>query len=261
MAGTSNLRENIRPAWLGLRRILQPNGKSILLNDQPIRVDPAVSLPGKRVVDYERAFFHAFLAAIPPGGTVLDVGANQGFHTICAARTVGPEGTVVAFEPSPPAVDILRRMIVLNDVADRVHLVTALVGEAHGELMEFHAAPTAVGWASAAYTPPGTHPLLVPTVSIDSVCRSRGLVPSVIKVDVEGLEREVLTGARETLVNHRPPVFCALHPEILEMRGSSPGDVLGFMEGLGYTSATVDGGPVDPDAGTEAVFIHGGTNP
>ena len=252
MSPRAHWRSELRPAWLALRRFLRPGGRAVLLNGVAIRLDPAVSLPPGRTIDYEREFFTAFLDAISPGNVVLDVGANQGLHTTCAGLR---EGRVYAFEPAPSALDILGRMLDLNGIADHVTLVSAVVGARDGETIPFHVAPTAVGWASAAYTPPGTREILVPTVSLDGFCRRHNLLPSVIKIDVEGFEGEVLRGAREILARARPVVFCSLHPEILGKIGISPRNVITLMEQQGYKAQGPGGKSVDLPTDTEVIFL------
>lgn len=245
------LRSLLRPCRIALHRLLRPAGIPVKLNGMAFRLDPAVSLPRGRIIGYEPEFFAAYLGVIEKGSIVLDVGANQGFHTIAAARL---GARVTAFEPAPAAIAILRRMIGINDVADRVEVIEALVADKHDCLSEFHAARTAVGWASAAYKPPGTRPIHVRTVALDPFCAGRGERPDVVKIDVEGYEFEVLRGMEQLLRRARPTVFCALHPEILSGRGSAVGDILGFLAGLGYRAFTPGGNPVDPATDREVVF-------
>ena len=56
--------------------------------------------------------------ALRPGDTVLDVGANIGSFTVVAARLVGPEGSVFAFEPDPKAFDRLRENVEVNKLTN-----------------------------------------------------------------------------------------------------------------------------------------------
>ena len=46
--------------------------------------------------------------SLRPGDTFFDVGAHRGWMSLVAAKRVGPRGRAVAFEPSPPLVDVLR---------------------------------------------------------------------------------------------------------------------------------------------------------
>ena len=62
------------------------------------------------------------LAHVQPNATVVDVGANVGYYTLLAARLVGPEGRVVAFEPNPVVRAQLERHVCDNGVQDRVSI-------------------------------------------------------------------------------------------------------------------------------------------
>src|SRR5436309_2773873 len=58
--------------------------------------------------------YKAFRAAVRPGATVLDVGANVGAYTLMFAAWVGDQGRVFAFEPAPDALAGLRTHVALN---------------------------------------------------------------------------------------------------------------------------------------------------
>ena len=69
----------------------------------------------------------ALLAHVRRGDTVWNVGANVGVYTLQLAHMVGDTGRVVAFEPNPRTIAVLRRNVALNGYEDRV-LVEAHVG-------------------------------------------------------------------------------------------------------------------------------------
>jgi hypothetical protein len=61
-----------------------------------------------------------FARSVCEGATVVDAGAYLGFHTLLAARRVGADGTVFAFEPDPEWFDTMRRNVRDNGLEDRV---------------------------------------------------------------------------------------------------------------------------------------------
>src|SRR5690348_14247261 len=71
---------------------------------------------------YERRKQAELARVLRPGTCFLDVGAHAGLYTLLAARLVGPTGSVVAIEPLPSNVRILRRHLELN----RLHNVTVI---------------------------------------------------------------------------------------------------------------------------------------
>lgn len=67
----------------------------------------------------------------PSGGVVLDIGANIGAHTIPMADAVGPDGAVLAFEPNPSVIDLLRTNIEANNL-DNVEVHGVGISDSHG---------------------------------------------------------------------------------------------------------------------------------
>lgn len=136
-----------------------------------------------------------------PGDVVIDIGANIGTHSLSFARAVGPKGEVHAFEPQPPVLAILKGNVARNHASwVRVHgeAVGSGAGTARIMVPDYgrpHNAGAA-GAAEAGYD--------VPVVALDALdlesCR-------LVKLDVEGMEPQVLAGARRTLERCRPLIY------------------------------------------------------
>ena len=165
--------------------------------------------------------YRAFRAAVKPGATVIDIGANVGAYTLLFAQWVGSTGRVVAFEPAPASVAGLRHQLRLNGVADRVEVVESAVADVVGTAL--FAADRASG--ANALIPDGhhgDHTVSVRTTSLDAFCEANHLHPDVIKIDVEGAELDVLRGARRTLAVRGIEAFVELHPAAWPSRGVTP---------------------------------------
>lgn len=137
------------------------------------------------------------LHLLRPGDLFLDVGANLGSYTLLAAGVAGAHA--VAFEPVPSTCDRLRQALAINALGGRAEARNlALVGpeqEAAGEQLVFSADRDCQNsFVDAAY--PG-RTIVVKTATLDAQCA--GLVPTLMKVDVEGFERDVLLGAQAVL--------------------------------------------------------------
>ena len=161
--------------------------------------------------------YGAFRAAVRPGATVLDVGANVGAYTLLFARWVGANGRVVAFEPAPEAAAGLRRHLELNALSSTVDVQQCAVS---GSVGTARFACTEANGANAIVVGPGsTDTIEVATVTLDAFCSRNRIVPDVIKIDVEGAELDVLRGARQVLAFGGLQVFLELHPSSWPARG------------------------------------------
>jgi FkbM family methyltransferase len=137
--------------------------------------------------------------------TVLDVGANVGNHSIFYAACTAAS-RVYSFEPNPPAIALLRRSIGLNDLADKCDLsyLNMAVGEFESEIYvagEYENNLGATFFNAVAYTEDAKK---VPCVPLDNLSFIGKI--SFIKIDVEGMEIEVLKGAQSLLEHHRPSI-------------------------------------------------------
>ena len=77
---------------------------------------------------YEPKLSEAIRERLQPGDVFLDIGANVGYFSVLAAHLVGPEGRVVAFEPHPEAIEILRQAVAVNGLVGVVEVVEAALG-------------------------------------------------------------------------------------------------------------------------------------
>lgn len=172
------------------------------------------------------------------GDTVVDVGANIGLYTLAAARLVGTEGTVLAIEPSAREHSALLQNLALNSLG-RVRVDDRAVGSEAGRRVLHladaqHAGQNTLG--SVVYggvSVVGSEEVAV--ASLDQIIAEAGLTAvSVLKIDVEGAEHEVLRGALRCLDELRPVILMELQEPSLAALGSSVAEVLGLLEAHGY---------------------------
>jgi len=157
---------------------------------------------------------------VPVGGTVVDVGANIGTHTLAFAKWVGP-GRVISVEPQPVIHGLLTTNCLLNGHWN-VEAVNALcsnrAGWAHVEVdygstensgaitFRAHAGiRDRSPWARvrSLVRPAGTKS--VPIVRLDDILAGRNA--DFLKLDIEGMELECLQGAKQTLLRSKPVIF------------------------------------------------------
>ncbi len=170
---------------------------------------------------YEREFLEALAVYIKPGELVLDVGANIGNHTLFFAGVCGAR--VIAFEPNPRSADLLRANIAANGLDDmaRVEEIALGASEGAGE-MENTGGENNLGAASVKIDGEGA----IVIRRLDSIELAER--PVLIKVDVEGMDLDVLKGAEQTLRTHTPIVAVEAADRATFLAIAS------FLEGLGY---------------------------
>lgn len=176
----------------------------------------------------------AFLDGIlKPGMTFIDVGANDGYYTLFAARKVGPAGKVVAVEPSSRERVNLRRNIQRNNF-DNVRIVTEALGAAVGEAElslahDKHSGHNTLGmFAHDDVTAARPEHVLVET--LDNVVERLALPRvDVIKIDVEGAEASVVAGGHSVLKTMRPVLLMELNDRTLRAQGNSAAELLATL--------------------------------
>lgn len=138
---------------------------------------------------YETKLFRQF---ITKGMTIVDIGANIGYYTLLAARLVGKEGKVFAFEPEPQNYALLLRNIELNGY-DNVVAVRKAVSRKTGKAELFiNKQSGAHGFLPEREGVIGV--TKVETVGLDEYFEGREYPIDIIKIDVEGAELAVLQG-------------------------------------------------------------------
>lgn len=156
---------------------------------------------------YELEKQTALLQFVRSGMTVYDIGAQAGFYSLFFSNLVSHKGIVYAFEPFPDNVGNLLRHLKVNQIKNlRIYMMA--LGSKNG----FSNFSIDRGSTENRIVEDEKSFLTVPCHSLDHLIGSGELLPpSLIKMDVEGHESEVLKGGEEVLRKYRPIVFLALH--------------------------------------------------
>lgn len=163
-----------------------------------------------------------FLSMLKPylQGTVLDIGANIGTHTIFYTRYAD---TILAFEPNPIAYECLEYN--LRNTNAQLYNVAVSDHPGHIDII-----PQGTNYG-AVYTVPGTK---IPTITIDSLNLEQC---NFIKIDVEGDELAVILGAKETILRYKPVMCVEVNEHTLVRRGIDGNYLVATIQKLGYTTA------------------------
>ena len=186
--------------------------------------------------------FIACIEACQSKTCVLDIGAHIGLVTMPMSKAVGPQGRVIAVEPSPANRLALSQHLSLNKLTN-VLVIDTLIGDKVLKEAAFYEDPAISGMNSC--TPVKTSSRYAktshPQTTIDNICKNYGLQPDIIKIDVEGWELSVLEGAIQVLKEFRPTIFLSVHPQHLESLQRDANELPAFLDPLGYRISDIAG--------------------
>jgi len=168
----------------------------MLLDLEDKGISRSLILFGTREVDHKIILEKV----LKPGMTVLDIGANLGYYAIMEMRLIGPHGRLVAIEPSPANVELLKKNLALNGYGD-VKVISGAVSDTAGtrefflahqtNLNTFHATGTGLTHLSGKTVD-------VRTYTVPELAKKHGR-PDLIRMDVEGHEIEVFNGMLDAI--------------------------------------------------------------
>ena len=146
------------------------------------------------------------MSVVQPGQTVVEVGANIGSHTVGLAKRVGPSGKVFAFEPQRACFALLQSQIALN----QLHNVVAFNEGSGASNRELWLPPIDYsrrgnfGGVSLQRSGSGWQEK-VNVRRLDDIFFDMPV--HLLKIDVEGMEREVIEGARKLIEDSKPTLY------------------------------------------------------
>lgn len=148
---------------------------------------------------------------LKPGAVFFDVGANAGYFSVLACELGA--SAVHAFEPNPRVRALLERSARLG--SGPIEIVPAACAEREGRATLHVSDSSNTGMSSLSGDGEG---VAVALVTLDDHARRTGAAPDLVKIDVEGHERDVLAGATTLLRTTRPVVVAEVgSPDTLEL--------------------------------------------
>ena len=182
---------------------------------------------------------------VKPGMTAVDVGANCGYYSVLMGAAVGPTGRVIAVEPMPATMTLLRRTVALNGFSGWTTLVEAALTAPGIERVEMLTPPGEP--KNAAITPAaGEATVNVAATCLDALTHGLDAL-HVVKIDAEGAEAGIFEGMSDTLRRLRPDLVI----EFNALRYPDPAGFLGKLRSAFPSMSAIDFNgdlqAVDPD--------------
>lgn len=171
---------------------------------------------------HQRGDLNALVAILRDDDVVLDIGAHVGTFAIPVAAHLGSRGRVIAIEAHPDIFRLLTHNIDRNDLGDRIEAHQALLAAPNSPPRSAVLLTNNTGGTWFQQTSVFARDALAPLTMDAWVERQHGEVtPTVIKLDVEGAELEILRGADVTVATKRPLLMVEVSRVQLERHGTS----------------------------------------
>jgi FkbM family methyltransferase len=182
------------------------------VNDTYLLAVPSLSAATENIytglAEFEDMSF--LLHLLRPEDVFVDIGANIGSYTVLASGVC--KSTSISFEPIPSTFSLLRKNVDLNGIANQVQLFNIGLGDKE-EKMFFTKNLDSMNHAATEDELASSGDL--EEVSVSTLDRILDKSPTLLKIDVEGLEAKVLEGAKRILRNE------SLLAVIIELNGCS----------------------------------------
>ncbi len=150
---------------------------------------------------YEEKMLFDMKGRVKEGDLILDIGANIGNHSLFMA-SIG-KCKVISFEPNKQLAESLRRSIEINKLSNNIQLVQKGVGRKKSFANFKDNISFNLGAQSLSITDDNDGAIEV--ITLDSIEIHDNII--LIKIDVEGMELDVLKGAKNTLIEHKPVLY------------------------------------------------------
>jgi hypothetical protein len=189
--------------------------------------------------------------------TFVDIGANIGLYTALALRQMPRSGLILAVEPAEENFLYLEKNILENRISSsKVKVIAERVAlsDRKGEAL-LHKNPGNKGDNRLYQDALLQESESVQVITLDELCDHHGITKiDFMKMDVQGLEKRVLNGAKSILQKSKS---CIILMEFwasgIERAGDSPASIFELLESLGFHTYEPVGGKLLPIKAQEAI--------
>ena len=179
---------------------------------------------------------------LTPGGTFVDVGANEGYFSVIAAKRCGEKGRVYAIEPQERCHAALRENSRLNG-CNNIEIMPFVVSDHYGEAeLHLHSATNTGATSIWRRSRSGIRTMKAICRPLDVLLDRKDIgTVDLLKIDIEGAEYEAVMGSQQLFRSGRiKAIALEAHPAILAERGLSNVTIREFLIGSGYRVEVAD---------------------
>ena len=204
----------------------------------PLPAGLDIYLTGGKSHDSEIRLIKWMLMNISPEEIALDIGAHIGFYSLLLHNLISDRGKVFSFEPSREIVAVLEKNLELLPSSHVVHIALS----DRSNLMDFYAYPMAHSEFNTMHPELLSHdqrtthikPKIyqVATTTLDTWVQENGVIPTCIKMDVEGSEYEIIQGGSEVIRRYLPKLIMEF--QIAKEKRAPYINAVAFCRSFGY---------------------------
>ncbi|MGY5142912.1 MAG: FkbM family methyltransferase [Candidatus Nitrosopumilus sp. bin_32a] len=174
---------------------------------------------------------------LKPGMVCMDVGSNIGYYVCLESKIIGKEGKIIAIEPSPLNFKYLQKNVELQEKSN-IELYNFACGDKDGEIN--FSVSNRSNWSRVVSddlvdAPPDAiiETVTIPIKKIDSFIDEK-LIDKLdfVRMDVEGYEKNILQGMKQSLQKFKPLIQLEMH--LFIMGEDATGSLFDFFSDLGY---------------------------
>ena len=188
--------------------------------------------------NYEPELVMIVKAYVDSQKDVLDIGANIGLFTVLLSKTISGKNRVLAVEPTPLALHYLRRNIERNDIQNIIVFEGVATNKKGNFVLntisgmeEYSSLGEIVNEVKRGRP---TESIEVKGDTVDNLVREYNLNPGFIKIDAEGAECLVFSGALGTIKKYKPVIISELSESLLANFGETSETIFKFLRENGY---------------------------
>ena len=204
-----------------------------------------------RTMAFEAGEWRSFLELADGCRSLVDVGASGGFFSaLFVANRTGP-ARVLSIEPDPPSQVVLANVRDRNLRADAEwHIDARAVGKpasvefvssGYGVARSLSPASDASTERTAAKNGRPFARVVVACAPLQNICQEHEIVPDLLKIDIEGMEWELVQSSLDWLSTLRPRIHLEVHPQFIRRQNGDPLLLLKDLAKIGYRP--LDGKP------------------
>ncbi len=175
-------------------------------------------------IKWEEPEVNLFNELAKKSSCTLDIGGNIGLYSLIASKA-NPTSYIYCFEPNPNNVKRIKKNIYINQSHSNIQLIETAVGRCKGQIPFYLPEGNKISDVSSVYK---VHTesfsdfkmskINVDVIAIDDFIQNQGIIPDLIKIDVELYELEVFEGMKSFLSNYSPVVICEVFNDIVKCK-------------------------------------------